>query len=110
MVRSTDGGKTWKDHRRGELRDCHTLLSHPFAGGWVYEGGGTGGGVAISRDDGNTWEQPKKGLKMHYGWAVAADYERPEVVYFSVAPGPFKAHINGRARRGGLAKAARRAA
>jgi photosystem II stability/assembly factor-like uncharacterized protein len=38
VVRSTDGGKTWSGHRRGALRDCHSLTAHLTHHGWVYEG------------------------------------------------------------------------
>ncbi len=92
VVRSADGGKTWSGHRRGALRDCHSLAYHPFHEGWVYEGGGTGAGVAVSRDAGTTWTQPRAGLDRHYGWAVAADCDHPEVWYASLSPGPMKAH------------------
>src|SRR5260221_12796504 len=92
VVRSSDGGQTWSGHRRGALRDCHSLTFHITNGGWVYEGGGTGAGVSASRDAGATWTQPKEGLDRHYGWAVASDPAHPEVWYASVAPSPMKAH------------------
>lgn len=92
VVRSTDGGKTWQDHRKGALRDCHSLKFHATDGDWVYEGGGTGAGAAFSRDAGNTWTQSRQGLDRHYGWAAAADPARPEVMYVSLSPGPMKAH------------------
>ena len=104
VVRSEDGGRAWSDHRSGALRDCHTILFHPTSGDWVYEAGGTGAGVAVSRDAGKTWQQPKAGLDRHYGWAVAADAARPEVWYASLSPlpsltkpGPPPAHIDGKA-------------
>jgi photosystem II stability/assembly factor-like uncharacterized protein len=92
VVRSCDGGQSWTGHRRGALRDCHSLTFHVMHGDWVYEAGGTGAGVSISRDAGATWMQPKDGLDRHYGWAVAADPAHPEVWYASVAPSPLKAH------------------
>jgi photosystem II stability/assembly factor-like uncharacterized protein len=54
VVRSEDGGKTWSRHRRGALRDCHSLKFHATNGNWVYEAGGTGGGAAFSQDGGRT--------------------------------------------------------
>lgn len=92
VVRSEDGGKTWQDHRRGALRDCHSITFHAKNGSWAYEGGGTGGGVAISQDGGNTWMQPKAGLDRHYGWACAADPQDPSIIYASLSPSPMKAH------------------
>lgn len=92
VVRSTDGGKTWQDHRKGALRDCHMITFHSSQGNWVYEAGGTGAGTAISRDGGDTWVQNRAGLDRHYGWACAADPFNPEVSYLSAAPSPSKAH------------------
>jgi hypothetical protein len=92
VVRSTDGGKTWQDHRKGALRDCHSITFHARSGDWVYEGGGTGAGASLSRDGGNTWTKMKQGLDRHYGWAVAADPARPDIWYVSLSPGPMRAH------------------
>jgi hypothetical protein len=92
VVRSADGGQTWSRHRQGALRDCHNLKFHHANGDWAYEAGGTGGGASVSRDGGQTWQKTKAGLAKHYGVACAADPERPEVWYVSVAPGPGKAY------------------
>jgi len=97
VLRSANGGRSWEGHRPGALRDCHSLIAHATQGDWVYEGGGTGAGAAISRDGGQTWRQPKAGLDRHYGWAVAADPARPEVWYVSLSPSPMKAHNDGNA-------------
>jgi hypothetical protein len=96
VVVSTDGGLTWMRHRRGSLRDCHTLAGHPD-GRWVYEAGGSGGGAAFSNDSGLTWKKHSAGLDRHYGWAVAADPADPQTWYVSMAPGPLKAHNDGKA-------------
>src|SRR5512138_2557047 len=88
VVRSIDGGITWQDHRQGALRDCHSITFHASDGAWAYEGGGSGAGVAISQDGGNTWNQPKAGLDRHYGWACAADPVDPALCYVSVSPSP----------------------
>jgi hypothetical protein len=92
VVRSDDGGQTWSGHRRGALRDCHSLLFHATCGDWVYEGGGTGAGTAFSRDGGATWRQPRQGLDRRYGWAVAADPAQPEIWYAATSPSALKAH------------------
>jgi hypothetical protein len=84
VVRSEDGGATWRGHLRGADRDCHSLTFHGSDGHWVYEAGG--GGPAYSRDGGRTWRHTVEGLQGRYCWAVAADPERPEVWYVSAAP------------------------
>jgi hypothetical protein len=86
VVRSQDGGRSWSNHRKGAVRDCHSLTFHATNGDWVYEAGG--GGAAVSRDGGVTWQQPKAGLDRRYGWACAADPERPEIWYVSASPMP----------------------
>jgi hypothetical protein len=98
VVRSDDGGRTWSGHRPGALRDCHSMTFHGLRGDWIYEGGGTGGGVAVSSDAGLTWRQPREGLDRHYGWAVAGDPAEPDLVYASLSPSPFKAHSDGNAQ------------
>jgi photosystem II stability/assembly factor-like uncharacterized protein len=101
VVRSQDGGKTWSNHRKGAIRDCHGLTFHATSGDWVYQAGASLAGAALSRDGGVSWRQPKKGLKHHYGWACAADPERPEVWYLSAGPfgwkGEPQAHKDGQA-------------
>jgi hypothetical protein len=97
-VRSVDGGNSWTGHLKGSLRDCHTLISHPTNGEWVYEAGGTGAGAALSRDADRTWTQQKRGLDRHYGWACAADPARPDVWYVSASPGAMKAHSENNAQ------------
>jgi photosystem II stability/assembly factor-like uncharacterized protein len=98
VVQSLDGGCSWTGHRRGALRDCHSLAFHVSNGAWVYEGGGTGAGVSVSRNAGTTWIQPKEGLDRHYGWAVAADPVQPEVWYASLSPSPRSAHSEHKAQ------------
>jgi len=100
VLRSTDGGRSWQGHRRGSLRDCHSLAAHASEPYWVYEAGGTGAGVAFSHDGGHSWHQPRHGLDRHYGWAVAADPGLPEVWYASLSRSAFKAHSNGDAQAG----------
>jgi hypothetical protein len=98
VMRSADGGKTWSGHRKGALLDCHSLLYHNQHSGYVYEGGGTGRGGAMSRDAGVTWEQTKPRFDHHcYGWSVAADPADPEIWYVAASSGPGKAHNPGKA-------------
>jgi photosystem II stability/assembly factor-like uncharacterized protein len=104
VVRSDDGGKTWSNHRKGAIRDCHGLTFHASNGDWVYQAGASLVGAAVSRDGGASWLQPKKGLKHHYGWACAADPERPEIWY--VSAGPMGWGFEPQAHRDGEANAA----
>jgi len=100
VVRSTDGGRTWSGHRKRAFRDCHTVTFHARDGSRVYEAGGAvlHPGVALSEDAGDTWIRPADGLEENYGWAVAADADRPDVVFVSLSPGPRFAHSQNNAR------------
>ncbi|MBX3056167.1 MAG: hypothetical protein KF770_06805 [Anaerolineae bacterium] len=91
VVRSDDNGRTWSRHRRGALRDCHSLKYHATNSNWVYEAGGSGGGAAFSQDGGETFRKARQGLAKNYGLVCAADPENPEIWYICVAPSPFNA-------------------
>jgi photosystem II stability/assembly factor-like uncharacterized protein len=93
LMRSSDRGSTWQDHRPGAQRDVHSLAWHPLVEGWAYEAGG--GGAAWSEDAGDTWKPADEGMDRHYTWSVAADPRDPELWYVSASTGPFAAHGGG---------------
>lgn len=94
MLRSTDGGQTWYAHLKRTSRDCHSLIFHATDGDWVYQAGG-GWAAAVSRDGGETWRQPRRGMGWSiYGWTCAADPQRPEVWYVSAAPPVVFPHLH----------------
>jgi photosystem II stability/assembly factor-like uncharacterized protein len=90
LMRSTDRGETWEDHRPGAQRDVHSLAWHPRVPGTAYEAGG--GGTAFSEDGGASWQPADDGRDRHYTWAVAVDPVDPELWYVSASTGPFAAH------------------
>jgi photosystem II stability/assembly factor-like uncharacterized protein len=90
LMRSTDGGETWQDHRPGAQPDVHSLAWHPRIVGRAYEAGG--GGTAWSEDAGESWHPADEGRDRHYTWAVAVDPEDPERWYVSASTGPYAAH------------------
>ena len=90
LMRTTDGGATWADHRPGAQKDVHQLAWHPTSPGRAYEAGG--GGSAWSRDAGETWEPADEGRDRHYTWALAVDPADPDCWYISASTGPFEAH------------------
>jgi photosystem II stability/assembly factor-like uncharacterized protein len=90
LMRSTDGGATWADHRPGAQRDVHSLAWHPRVAERAYEAGG--GGAAWSEDGGDTWQPADEGRDRHYTWSVAVDPDDPELWYVSASTGPFAAH------------------
>jgi hypothetical protein len=90
LMRSTDRGASWQDHRPGAQRDVHSLAWHPSVEGRAYEAGG--GGAARSEDGGETWQPADTGRDRHYTWAVAVDPGNPDSWYVSASTGPFAAH------------------
>ena len=90
LMRSTDGGETWQDHRPGAQRDVHSLAWHPQVAARAYEAGG--GGAAWSEDAGETWHAADEGRDRHYSWSVAVDPDDPDLWYVSASTGPFAAH------------------
>jgi hypothetical protein len=90
LMRSTDGGATWQDHRPGAQRDVHSLAWHLRVSGRAYEAGG--GGSAFSEDAGETWQPADEGRDRHYTWSVAVDPDDPELWYVSASTGPYAAH------------------
>ena len=93
LMRSSDGGLTWQDHRPGAQPDVHSLAWHPHVRGRAYEAGG--GGAAFSEDAGETWQPADEGRDRHYTWSVAVDPDDPELWYVSASTGPYAAHGGG---------------
>jgi photosystem II stability/assembly factor-like uncharacterized protein len=93
LMRSTDGGASWQDHRPGAQPDVHSLAWHPWVEGRAYEAGG--GGAAWSKDGGETWQAADAGRDRHYTWAVAVEPDDADAWYVSASTGPFAAHGRG---------------
>jgi photosystem II stability/assembly factor-like uncharacterized protein len=93
LMRSSDGGETWEDHRPGAQRDVHSLAWHLHAEGRAYEAGG--GGAAFSEDAGESWRPADEGRDRHYTWSVAVDPDDPDLWYLSASTGPYAAHGGG---------------
>ena len=90
LVRTDDGGETWRDHPDGGRRDNHTLRTHPDAPDRVYTAAGDG--YAESTDRGDSWNYPQDGLDHRYVWGLAVDPADPDAVVVSAASGAYAAH------------------
>jgi photosystem II stability/assembly factor-like uncharacterized protein len=93
LMRSSDGGASWQDHRPGAQPDVHSLAWHPYTPGRAYEAGG--GGAAYSTDAGESWQAADAGRDRHYTWSVTVDRDDPDCWYVSASTGPFAAHGRG---------------
>ena len=90
LMRSSDGGESWQDHRPGAQPDVHSLAWHPRVPARAYEAGG--GGAAFSTDAGESWQPADEGRDRHYTWSVTVDPDDPDCWYLSASTGPYAAH------------------
>ena len=90
VMHSTDGGRTWEDHRAGADLDPHTLRAHPRTPGRAYIGGGAG--YSESFDGGATWQRFVEGLRQCYFFDLAVDPGEPGTMVISAADDPFTGH------------------
>src|SRR5260370_15289101 len=86
LVRTFDGGRTWRDRVRGGPYDRHTAVTHPLAPGRIYSAAGDG--YFESTDAGDSWRSPEDGLKHRYLVGVAVDPADPDTVIVSATDGP----------------------
>ena len=90
LVRTGDGGETWRDRVPDARVDNHTLATHPDAPDRVWVAAGDG--YAESDDAGETWRHPETGLDRTYCWSVAVDAGDPDRVLLSAARSAREAH------------------
>lgn len=90
LVRTFDGGRTWRDRIRGGPYDTHMAVTHPLAPGRIYSAAGDG--YFESTDAGDSWRSPGEGLKHRYLVAVAVDPADPDTVIVSATDGPGSAY------------------
>jgi hypothetical protein len=93
LIRSFDGGVSWKDRVRGGPYDTHTLADTPIAPGRIYSAAGDG--YFESFDYGESWHSEDKGLKHHYLYSVSVHPNNPDSVLISAAEGPWMAYSPG---------------
>lgn len=97
LIRSDNGGRTWRDRVPGGPHDTHTFATHPQAPGRLYAAAGDGfirpgTGYAESHDGGDTWTHPDEGLRHHYLFGMAVDSQDPDTVLISASSSPEAAH------------------
>jgi len=90
LVRTFDGGRTWRDRVRGGPYDTHTAATHALAPGRIYSAAGDG--FFESTDAGDSWSSPDDGLRHRYLIGVAVDPADPDAVVVSATDGPGSAY------------------
>src|ERR1700757_4543020 len=90
LVRTFDGGRTWRDRVRGGPYDTHTALTHPLAPGRIYSAAGDG--YFEGTDAAESWCSPEDGLKHRYLVGIAVDPADPDAVIVSATGGPGSAY------------------
>ena len=90
LVRTCDGGQTWRDRVRGGPYDTHTAATHSIAPDRIYSAAGDG--YFESTDGGDSWRSSEDGLKHRYLVGVAVDPADPDCVIVSAADSPGSAY------------------
>ena len=91
LIKSFDGGKTWKDRVKNGPYDTHTLLSHRKAPQRLYSAAGDG--YFESQDYGITWKNSGRGLEDNtYLMSIAVNPNDPQNKVVSAANKAWKAH------------------
>jgi photosystem II stability/assembly factor-like uncharacterized protein len=90
LVRSFDGGRTWRDRVRGGPYDTHTAVTHPLSPGRIYSAAGDG--YFESTDAGDSWMSLVDGLKHRYLVGVAVDPADSDTVIVSATAAPGSAY------------------
>ncbi|MCD2204617.1 WD40/YVTN/BNR-like repeat-containing protein [Halobacterium sp. KA-6] len=95
LVRSPDGGETWRDRVPSGPYDTHSMATHDDRPDLAYSAAGDG--FYVTEDGGDSWRTVEAGLDRTYCWSVVCDPGDPERVLVSAANGPRSAHDAGTA-------------
>lgn len=91
LVRSEDGGASWRDRVPSGPRDTHSMATHPRRPGLAYAAAGDG--FYVTDDGGDTWQTAEAGLgDRTYCWSVVCDPTAPGALLVSAARGARSAH------------------
>ncbi|HEX7363157.1 MAG TPA: hypothetical protein VF283_21925 [Bryobacteraceae bacterium] len=90
LLRSDDGGQTWRDRVPGGPRDTHTLAMHPSALARLYSAAGDG--YFESVDGGDAWRRIHDGLAHRYCWSLAVSLASPDTVLVTASRSAREAH------------------
>lgn len=93
IMRSIDGGRSWKPVTPGLHEDVHQVATCPAEADRVYAN--TAASLFVSDDRGQSWRDCGGDLGHRYGRAVAVMPDRPDVLLASVSDGPHGDNVHG---------------
>lgn len=93
LIRTEDGGRSWRDRVYGGPYDTHELAIHPDAAETLRVAAGDG--YFESVDGGESWLTPGAGMDVGYLRSVAIDPGSAEVVVVSASSSPRTAYVAG---------------
>ncbi|MFP4281904.1 MAG: WD40/YVTN/BNR-like repeat-containing protein [Opitutales bacterium] len=88
VVRSTDGGHSWRLVTGWRESDVLQLAIDPTDGDHVY--GASAWGVIVSRDGGDSWEYANEGLTEFYAKGIVLDARNPRRLLLASTTGLFE--------------------
>jgi photosystem II stability/assembly factor-like uncharacterized protein len=103
MLKSTDGGETWRLLREGFDCDVHTIVLDPSnsrrvliatGGGDSRSGRAPGKALYLSEDAGESWMPMAMNFEQTYSVPLAVDPTAPENLFSAVASGPPSRRVN----------------
>ncbi|MDP6085573.1 MAG: hypothetical protein QGF68_05910 [Nitrospinota bacterium] len=90
LMKSRDGGQTWKPMTDDVNRDTHVVIMHPEDPDTLYVSTGFASthrpGVYWTRDGGESWEYRYRDMHPIYTWRMCIDPVRPEVLHVVAYP------------------------
>jgi hypothetical protein len=95
LLRTTDGGETWRDRVPSGPLDTHSMATDPDYRDLAYSAAGDG--FHVTENGGESWRTEEAGLDRTYCWSVVTDPADPEALLVSAAFGARSAHTAGRA-------------
>ncbi len=94
IVRTTDGGRTWRMTTGWRESDLNKIAIDPSDGRNVYAS--SVWGVVVSRDGGDSWESANDGLPERYSRTILVDEQNPERVVVATAAGIYVSYDRAR--------------
>ena len=91
LLRSDDGGKSWRNRVPGGPKDTHSFAIQPHDPTRLHSAAGDGYFESI--DDGDSWRRIIDGLEHQYCWSIATSTASPTTLLLSASKSAYAAHF-----------------